>query len=1002
MFLFSSFLWAQEKVLIGKVSDESGEPLPDASVETIGGEAVSTDIDGNYSIKVNEGDEIVFSFIGLANKTLKVGSASVLNVTLSETEGTEIEQVVVTALGIKKEKKALTYSAQEVKGEELTRVKDTNPINALAGKAAGVNITRSSSGAGGSVKVTLRGLSSVRNNQPLYVIDGIPIVNNSGVQPNNSFGNEFIGGNRDGGDVLSLINPDDIESLTVLRGASASALYGSQGANGVILITTKKGKEGKVSLTLSSNLTFEKAAYLPKLQYEYLSANGAESWGEKGASPDHIDDFYETGITKINSLSLSFGSEKATSYLSFANTDSEGVMPDNELKQNNVAFKQSFKFFDDKLKVDASANLSEQKIKNRPVNGLYFNPIVGTYFFPRGEDFKSYKNNFEVYDPKRKIYTQNYPANSITDIQQNPFWITNRNQSDDTTIRSYISGAVSYDVNDWLTLKTRASYDVVNKTFEKKMYAGTQGALAHENGRYIYEESKDRQTYMDFIALVNKNITDDLEFNATLGTSSTQTKLGDLTYMDSGITEGLKIVNWFNIANFNSTAGIGQKIITQKQVNSVFGSAQFGYKKMVYLDVTGRNDWSSTLDDSFFYPSVGVTGILSEMFDMGSFIKFAKVRASYAEVGNDIPSFVLNNTSAYYERFNSDFTINPTISNKTGDQLKPELQKSWEIGTEWRFLNNRIGLEASYYHTNTTDQFFQVPASSTNPLGVDYFAVNGGDIQNQGVEVMLTTKPIKKNNFSWDTTFNFAYNESMVKEIVDDLGDELVLTTPGVNSYQYSVIEGQPLGSIKGINVVRDENGYVVFNVDDNGNPTSAQKSTDFEVLGTPNPDWTLGWSNTFNYKNFSLNFLVDARVGGKTMSLTQAMLDKHGVSQDSADARNAGGIEAVDQNGNRITVSAEDYYNAIGGRDGASGEYIYDATNIRLSEASLGYNFNVKNSFIQKANVSLIGRNLFFLYKDAPYDPNITSSTGEGFQGVDVFGMPSVRSIGFNMSVTF
>ncbi|WP_124642479.1 SusC/RagA family TonB-linked outer membrane protein [Amniculibacterium aquaticum] len=929
----------------------------------------------------------------------------------------DIQGVVVTALGIKKEKRALTYSAQEIGGDALVKVKDANPINSLSGRVAGMNISRSSSGVAGSVKVTLRGESSARNNQPLYVIDGVPIANTSPAQPYKIFGDE--GGSRDGGDVLSMINPDDIENITVLRGAASAALYGSQGANGVILITTKKGKAGKVSVNINSNTTVESAAYMPKLQYEYLASTpgkGGQSWGAKGSSENYAKKFFDTGVTTINSVSLSAGNQVSSSYLSYSNSLSHGTLPTSKMNQNNISFRENINLFDDKLKIDASANISEQIYHNRPGSGLYFNPLVSVYAFPRGENFGDYINNFEKLDPIDYINKQVRFPNSAysSDIEQNPYWILNRAATDENNKRAYLKGSISYAATDWLTLQGRASYDYVNRKYQRRMYASTDATLATANGRYIQENSVDTQWYMDFLATVNKSF-DKFDLTTVLGVSRNDYKLGDLTFADSGYTQGngLKIPNYFVLGNFTSTQGIGNSIGTDKEVRSVFGTVQLGYDKAVYLDISARKDWSSTLNQGFFYPSIGASTILNKYIDFGENVNFLKVRGAFAQVGNDIPSYIQDNRSSSYGKLKGGVLLEPEVSSFPGINLKPELKKSLEFGLEGRFFKNRVNLDLTYYKSNTTNQYFEIQAAA-NSLGVKRWAINGGDIESKGIEASLNVIPVRNENFEWSSTINIGTNKSYVKSLSDQLrqpnGSVVAVLTELDNSFQYVLKEGERFGTIMVKQLERDANGLAIFDkvLDSNGNVTGyTARGNKMVDAGTPFPDWTGGWVNTFNYKNLSLNVVIDGKMGGKAVSTTQAMLDQAGVSQASADARNTNGGMIMVSNGagQNYSISAKDYYSAVGGRQGYTSEYVYDLSNFRLAELSLGYSFNPKNSFIKKANISLVGRNLFFIYKkakDIPFDPNMVSSTGEAFQGVEVFSQPSTRSIGLNLNVTF
>ncbi|GAA4295025.1 SusC/RagA family TonB-linked outer membrane protein [Aestuariibaculum suncheonense] len=1017
-FLFFSIqLFAQEKEIKGIVTSKAdGMPIAGGNVIIQGTtKGTLTDFDGNYTIMAKAGDVLTFSFLGMTTEKITVADSNTINVQLAE-DNEQLAEVVVTALGIKKEKKALTYSAQEVGGEELTRVKQTNPINSLSGKSAGVTIARSSSGLGGATKVVLRGNASTTYNDPLYVIDGIPVLNSGNGANGNEPGTDIFGsqtGNRDGGDAMSLINPDDIESMTVLKGASASALYGSQGANGVILITTKKGKEGALSVNINSSFTADNVMSLPKLQSEYqsnsvgqaIAENGnitdPKSWGAKtsGLSND-AKSFFNTGFTSINALSLTAGNQKAQTYLSYANTIGEGVIPENRLTRNNITLRETAKFLNDKIDVSASVNLSDQRIWNRPTNGLYANPLTGHYLNPVGIDRNIYKNKFEYFNTSLNQMDQ-YATSFDENIQQNPYWLAYRTPSKDIAQRVLINASLKYQITDAFSLQSRASYDKSFFSYEKKQYAGTDPVNSGDNGRYILEKTENNQQYVDFIANYNKDFGDDFSFTGLLGTSLTKYTIGDKILLDSGRDGvGLKYPNYFTIANFATTNNIAQSV-GRKEMQSVFASVNFGYKNLLFLDVTGRNDWSSTLaltdSYSFFYPSVGLTGIISDMVTLPKAISFAKARVSYAEVGTDIPNYAT--IPLYQISATSSNILKPSVGPKEGETLKPQLQQSLEFGTEWRFFGNRLGFDFTYYDTKTTNQIFYIQAEP-NPYGYSQNIVNAGEITNKGFEIVLNGKPVAGENFNWDTAFNFAQNDNKVVSVHPALQNgDAIITARGVNGYEYSLIEGEDFGSIKARSLVRDENGTPVIN--DSG----ALMSTDFETVAHAQPDFTLGWNNNFTIGNFNFNFLIDGKFGGDVMSVTEAVNDYYGVSQATTDARNANGgmINVVDEAGNASQITAQEYYNAIGGRAGMLGEYVYDATNVSLRELSIGYKLILGQSkFIDNINFSLIANNLFFFYKDAPFDPNIAASTGLGLQGVDIYNQPSTRSVGLNININF
>ncbi|WP_108870086.1 carboxypeptidase-like regulatory domain-containing protein [Aquimarina aquimarini] len=996
--LFSSLLsFGQGTQITGLVSGASDNiPLPGVNIIVKGTtNGVQTDFDGNYTITASPGDVIQFSYLGMTSKEVTVGSDTVINVQL-EQDAEQLDDVVVTALGIKKTRKSLTYAAQDINAAELTKVKDANPINSLSGKVAGVVVNRSSSGVGGSVKVTLRGNTSTRNNQPLYVVDGIPLLNNSAIQPNNTFGDNENGGNRDGGDALSLINPDDIESMTVLKGASASALYGSQGSNGVILITTKKGKSGSFRVNVSSNFTVDDAAYLIDL---------------KPAAEKNVEDFLNTGTTAINSVSVSGGTETAQTYFSYANTQATGVIPTHNVKKHTLNVRETAKLFDNRLTVDANILLSTQKIHNKPTSGFFFNPLVGAYAFNSpNETLRDYEV-FEEFDPVRNLMAQRW-INGTSDIEQNPYWIINRNTSDDLNQKVLASVSLKYKFNPWLSVQARGSYDQNFYKFERKLHATTNETLSANRGRYLYNEVEDNQIYGDIIATINTPLSDSFNLTANIGTSIRKSDLGKSILLDSGVAGNLKLPNIFTFSNFEvGTEGLNpiiqQTQAENKEVQSIFASTTLGYKDMLFLDLTARNDWSSSVLESFFYPSVGLTAVFSEMIEMPEAISYSKVRASYAEVGNDVQSFANNpiSTIGTGQGGLTPPSVIPFVP------LVPEIQTSIEVGTEWKFFNNRLGFDIGYYKTNTKDQYMEIGAPSGQPnyrgKTAPFFSINAGDFENTGFEISVTATPIQNDNFTWDTSINYASNKNTIKELDDRLeGDFIPITNFSVNSYALLIRKGGSFGDIYGRQLLKNEDGLPIFTVDGDTRTFAHIDTTEddptisggYKKLGNANPDFSLGWNNSFTYKNITLNFLIDGKFGGEVMSITQAQADLEGTSDRTGDIRVFNGSTNTE-----TTIPASEYYQLIGGRNGFTSEYVYEATNVRLAELSIGYKFKLsENSFFKSINTSLVGRNLFFFYKDAPYDPNVSLSTGNGLQGVDIYGAPSTRSIGLNVGLSF
>lgn len=984
----------------GTVTSEDNEPMPGVTILvkglSIGG---ITDLDGKFNIEVpSESSVLIFSFIGYESVEQVVGNQRVINVLLKE-DVHKIDEIVVTALGIKKKEKSLTYSTQVVGGEELIRAKDPNMINSLAGKTAGVQINKSASGLGGSVKMVIRGPRSVSgSNQPLYVIDGVPINSSSNDATSTTIGGNNDAGNRDGGDGISNLNPDDIESMNILKGPAAAALYGSSAANGVVVITTKRGKVGRTNVSFSSNTTWESAAHgIPEFQNSYGGVT--TSWGDPiSGSPDYTKDFFKTGVTTINSVSLSAGSEMMQTYFSYANTYSKGVIENGRLNKHNFNFRETAFFFDKRLQADANINLMYQNVNNRPSpGGFYLNPLVGLYKFPRGgvqggQPFDYYRENYKIMNTERNMFLQNWYT-APTSFEQNPYWITNMLPNNDKRYRTIANLSLSYKLNDLFNIQARGNADFVSDSYEMKMYTGTDASLAGTNGRFISDESHDLSVYGD-IMLSYQQTVNDFAFNASLGAS-----IKDDTGKNIGFDSypgGLFNPNIFAAGNIDHNNGSPSLNKYHEQGQAVFFAGQIGFRDWLFLDFTARNDWTSTLaytkymDKGFFYPSVGLTWVMNEALKMPELINLGKVRAAWSKVGNGLPRYRSN-------PLNSVGRGGVVSYNTTApfDELKPEMTTSIEFGTEWRFLNNRLDFDFTYYRTNTKNQLFSLNA----PTGSKYttYYVNAGNIKNEGVEIVLGGTPVMTNDFRWKTSVNFALNRNTVVELAEDLG-YFNFEGGGSNSYGMRLEVGGSFGDIYGRTFLRDDQGNYQF--DNDGMPIADK--ADIKKLGNTSPDFNLGWQNTFTYKGFSLYFLIDGRFGGDVISLTEAELDKYGVSKASGEARSQGGVLF----GGKKIEDAARFYTIVGGRDGITENYVYSATNIRLRELSLSYSLPQKlfNSVpvIRGADFSLIGRNLFFFKNNAPYDPDGTLSVGNGLQGVDVFGMPSTRSFGFNLKLNF
>lgn len=991
--------------ITGKVVDAQGNPLIGVAVQVKGTtRGLLTNETGAFSIQANAGDVLTFSYLGYDPQSVTITGDALLTITMKQSDN-QLTAVVVTALGVRRQEKTITYATQQLGGEELVKAKDPNLINTLNGKVAGLTISSSGSGVGGSAKVVLRGSKSgLGSNQALYVIDGVPMNNLTSAQPSQP--GSIYGGSTayDGGDPISNLNPDDIESISVLKGASASALYGSQGANGVIIITTKSGKAGKSTVNLSSGFQLSSVAMKPKFQNEYgmsaptdpSSDYNTQSWGSKiNGAHDNLDDFYRTGYNWTNSISLSGGNEKNQTYFSYANTSANGIEPTNKLGRNNITFKETGHFLNDKLTATGDVNYMTQTIDNTPLAGFYYNALTGLYLFPRGQNLLQFKDKFEMPDPTRNnLMVQNWPFNE--DIQQNPWWIVHRNINSLTRNRVLANANLKYDVNKWLNFSARGSIDRIADKYEQDVYAGTIAVLSHRNGTFNVNNQTSTQMYGDFLANINLPVGKDFKLTGVAGTSILDTKYDGFKLGSTGI-DSLKYPNIFTLQNMsgldpNVSATLPEQHV---QTQSVFASVNLSFRDWLFLDLTGRQDWSSALaytsHEHYFYPSVGLNAILSQVFKLPEVITFAKVRGSYAVVGNAPLAYQSNAAQNYWT---NSLTVNTTAP---FNELVPEKTKSLEFGTEWRFFDSRLSADVTYYKTNTTNQTIRIQASQATYY--DNYYINAGNIQNQGVEAVVKYDVIRDKAFTWNTGFNFSTNQNKIISLSPKV-DLFVLSGQSGANYASQFKVGGSYGDIYGVGIQKDAQGRVMLK---GGAP---QLTTgDLVKIGNSNTKWQLGWNNNFVYKNFNLSLLVDGKFGGQVLSLTQSIMDQYGVSAASGAARDAGGVKinGVDENNNAVTsVDPQTWYNTVGGRNGASSQYIYSATTVRLREATLGYSVPFQHSFVKALKVSAIGRNLLYFYKKAPFDPEMTMSTANGLGGVDVFMQPAVRNYGLSVNATF
>ena len=987
------------KIVSGKVTDNNGNPVAGVAVRVKGKDVGTyTDGNGNYNIEVSEGDVLVFSSVGFQTQQITVGNDNKISLKLISSN-TTMNEVVVTALGVSRKESSLTYANQAISGSAVNSVKSDNLMDALNGKVAGVTISPSSSGVGGSVKVIMRGnKNAFGSNQPLYVIDGIPMSNNSNAngQPNGTYG-----GGADGGDGISNLNPDDIASITFLEGASAAALYGSQAANGVVLITTKKGMAGKAQIHYSSSVTINSISYKPKFQTQYgETPNGNQSWGVKLSAPasgNNLSAFFVKGQNCTNSVDFSAGTAQAQTYFSYANTKANGVMPTNTLMRNNFTFREDANFLQDKLTLEANINYVTQKIHNTPLQGLYLNPLTGLYLFPVGVDINQYKEKYGVPVASRNgLLTMNWVANE--DVQSNPWWLLYKDPNFSTRNRVIISVAAKYLFTDWLNLQLRGNTDRTADTYEEDLSAGSNPVnVVGNNGSFTGNSQAFTQTYGDAILNFNIPMKSDLKINGLLGASITNQNTIGQSY---GAGSGLAIPNVFILQNVltSSSSPVSTLPANHNQIQSVFGNLNFSYKDWLYLDLTGRNDWSSNLaftnNESYFYPSAGLSFILSDVVTLPKFIDFAKIRGSYAEVASPVPQYITNPIN--YLANGGAVTFNTVEPNP---KLKPTNTKSKEAGVDLHLFDDRVSFNFTWYLNNTYNQFIQYTPAASTGYTVGY--LNAGNIQNKGVELTLSYDVIRDRALKWNTSINYSSNKNTIIELNPAAPNAPIwLTGYQPNAYGSALVKGGSWGDIYGVKFKRNASGQIMLN-------SSNQPINDntFVKVGNANPKWQMGWSNDFNFKNFDLSFLVDGKFGGQVLSMTQMMMDSYGVSLESGQAREKGSvtINGVDPSGKPVTsVDPQAWYSTIGGRSGIAEAYIYSATVVRLRQVSLGYNFPIRGGFIKSLRLSLIGSNLIYFYKKAPYDPEVTMSTGNGMSGVDVFTLPTTRDMGAQLNVSF
>ena len=1046
-----SNIYAQQRTISGQVTDaDSNSAIPGVSVILKGtAQGIMTDFEGKYSLTVNEGNNIIlsFSYFGYVTQEINVGDKSVINVEL-KTETAELDEVIVTALGIKREKKALGYSASEIGGNDLTEARETNILNSISGKIAGVQISKTAGGAGGSSRVVIRGNSSISgNNQALIVVDGIPIDNT------NYQSAGWLGG-HDYGDGISDLNPDDIESITVLKGPNAAALYGSKAANGVIMITTKKGTVKKgigVSVNMSTTVDIADIqadyqneyglggnGYIPRIALDSIqrlmypgwdtieySPNSYQSWGPKmdgrlilnwngeirpyEPHPDNVKNYYERGITSVNSFAINSGSEKATFRMSYTNLYNKGLRPNSWYKKNSITLRGTSKLTK-KINIDAKVNYDRNDAFNRPGQGDSRSGARTFIWMPRNIDINKLRDDYkDAYG-----YEQNYYKSDSW--HTNPYWESYENTNNDT--RDRILGTVKSDfqITDWLSLMLRTGTDFHT---DRRFRRIASYSMRAPNGEYSETWIGYRSMNSDFL-LTGKKTFGKIDFSLSFGGNNSASKID----ISSSTIKGFAVPNFFSLNNYtNKLDNSTGTTVIRKTINSLYGFSQIAYKSYLYIDINARNDWSSSLpsiNNSYFYQAISTGFIFSEALKLNSkIISFGKVRLSWAKVGNDADPYMLE--PVYLSGSFGELPVNHLNNIKPLYDLKPEITRSWEAGSDLRFFQNKVGIDVSIYKGISVNQILSTEISKAT--GYNKAVINAGEIQNKGIELLLTIQPIKNKDFSWDININFAKNKSKVISLAEDINTYPITSTSQI------IIEarpGDPYGNIVGTYILTDSvSGKHLI---DPSTGLYISSGTDTKVLGNINPDWIGGIVNSIKYKAFYLSFTVGVQMGGDIYSKTNRYGNDNGQFVNTLEGRESwyAATEEEQLNGMKADGTPVGYvpegvfpdgtpnnrgldpqvYWHQGKWNGITELSIYDASYIKLREMIIGV--NIPKSFLKKikinsASFSLTGRNLWLIYSGVPnIDPESSFTNQNNGLGQEYAAMPTARNIGFSLRFNF
>lgn len=1004
--------------ITGTVTDSTtGEPLPGVNVVIVGTQqGAATDVQGNYTLSgLAPGSyTLQVSFIGYAPKTVpgvevRDGETTRVDIALRPS-AVALQDVVVTALGVEREERSLTYSTEEVDTEQLAEARELNVANSLSGAASGIRVNQAATGVGGEARVILRGNRSITgNSQPLWVVDGVPIR----------------------GEVNDL-DPSNIQSIEVLKGPNAAALYGSEAQNGAIIITTQKGRQGQLRLTFNQNVQIRDAILLTDYQDQFgqgsarLYNPGSEaSWGPSmdgqmvdfwspdparadsqyafRPQPNNVSDAYQRGYNSSTNLAATVGSDVTQARFSYTFTDAAGIVPNNELQRHNISGRVTT-LIGENLSLDGKLSYARENIDNSLATGENFtNPIRHITRLPRNirtEDVEDFE-----YFTEQGLRRQNY-WNPGSNGGANPYWALNRNLSFNTTERVIAMTSVTYDFTDALSLLLRGSYDGQNTTGETKLYNDTY--IVADNGQYSQSRSNTWVANGDFLLTYSRDVFDDWHVEANFGGNIKKERGGSVS---ANTGNALTVPNFFTLSNTQNVEA-SESVGSPREVHSLYGFSQIGWRDAVYLDVTGRNDWSSTLpadSRSYFYPSVGLSAVLTDLIPtLPEAISFAKVRASWAQVGNSALPFQTVRFASFSPGGNNGFLqLSTTLP---ASDLKPEQTESVELGTDVRFFRSRLGMNVTFYQTSTTNQLF----TSALPVGsgASSFFTNGGDVENKGIEVTLTGRPVMTSDFSANVDVNFSLNRSEVVRLTEDQ-DQLTIAQDFMREFR--IVAGEPFGQVYSRGFVRDDQGRVVIN--SNGMP---QTTPGLSVqVADFNADWSGSLRSSLSYKNVNLSFLIEHRQGGSTVSLTNAILDADGLRKRTLPGREGDGVvfgedifageTAVQEDGspNDVPIDPETLWTNLGGRNAPVGEaFVEDATNTRLRQLTLSYALPqsvISRLPVSSVDLSLVGRNLFFIYRaSSNLDPDLLVGTSAAAEGFESFTPPTTRQFGVNLQIQY